>query len=267
MRKSHIGIQAAPSRPIARLAVPRPEVPPDGRWHERPPVGPLDDQEQRDPDDPPESGVPVSGDGGIDDQRNAGRDRNGSHEADAAAPAADGREQADRDLDDEHPGPAQVLGDDAAQEHTGGAEEQPAVSRITSAVLPAGAAAPYRAMALLGSRGLYPKSIMGRVIAAGAMSAPRTPCTARPALSPRGRAGRGDDQGPADQHRPSGDEHSARPEQVGRPPAQQRQPAEGRDVGVAHPLQPADPATRITDVSVITMNWTAVSTITVCCRS
>ncbi len=55
--------------------------------------------------------------------------------------------------------------------------------RNTPAVPPAGAAAPYRARALPSSFGLWPNSIMSKVIDAGAISAPPTPCTARPATS------------------------------------------------------------------------------------
>ncbi|MGW2155606.1 hypothetical protein [Nonomuraea sp. NPDC001699] len=57
---------------------------------------------------------------------------------------------------------------------------------------------------------------MSRVIAAGAMSAPPTPCTAHPAIFTEAVPAITD---LADQRRSVGDEHPSRPEQVGQPPA------------------------------------------------
>ena len=73
--------------------------------------------------------------------------------------------------------------------------------------------------------------------AAGATSAPPTPCTARAVSKKAWRGGEPADQRGGGEQQQPGDEHLAAAEQVPGPAAEQQQPAEGQRVGVDHPFQ------------------------------
>ena len=132
------------------------------------------------------------------------------------------RDQADRDVDEQDPAPAEQIGDHAAEEHAGGA-----------AGAPHRAPDPHRAVA-----GRPSANVVVRIDSeAGAMTAPPRPCAARAAISsacavgePAGERREREQGQPADEHAPAA-------EHVGGAAAEQQEAGERDRVGVDDPLQ------------------------------
>ena len=173
-------------------------------------------------------------DDGVDEQRQAGRDgdragevkraggrpRRGSRRASAAR--AGRRGDTDRDVDEQHPAPAQPAGEDPAEQHAGGA----AGARHR-------APDPERTVALgaLRERGRDDRQRRRRDDR-GAEALHRAGGD-QPSLGLGDPAG---ERGQREQHQ-ADHEHPPAPEQVGQPAAEQQEAAEGQRVGVHHPGQ------------------------------
>ena len=175
----------------------------------------------RGPDDAVHRGADAGGDG----------ERTPAVDGPAPCPGACGHQlpgggdgdQRDRDVDEEHPWPGQVFGDDTAEEHSGGAA--------------GGGGCPVQGQRLgqftwLGPEQHHQQGQRGGCDQRG--SGALDGATGQFDADGAGQAG---DGGPDQQDGPAGGEDAAGAEQVGQSPAEQQQTAERDDVGVEHPGQ------------------------------